>query len=98
VLLASREDEYVSYSSARLEKDPQSSGSGEQTKSYLVMLEALQAKLAQTNFIRIRVQFSKSETTFNSFIGRTAHIQLLTDRESIRMFVSVLGGLFATNK
>jgi hypothetical protein len=58
--MASREDEYVSYSSARLEKDPQCSGNSQQSKSYLAMLESLQAKLSHTNLTRIRIQFCKS--------------------------------------
>lgn len=84
ILLASPEDKYVPYHSARIElpisveKDPV----GGPLYSAIVN-NILQPIPASTNFSRIDVSFVNNKSTFDNIIGRAAHICFLDSPQYI---------------
>lgn len=58
------------------------------------MIHNILGSIKPDKIARLEVKFDLKEKDFNSIIGRTAHIQILSDKPTIRMLVCYLMDVF----
>mmetsp|Transcript_7818 Transcript_7818/g.24319 ORF Transcript_7818/g.24319 Transcript_7818/m.24319 type:complete len:777 (-) Transcript_7818:77-2407(-) len=94
VLVASFQDQYAPYESARIEMSPAAETDPTLGPAYAKMLRSLLDPLKPEQVIRLNVDFHIPETNLDTVIGRTAHIQFIECQTLMRMVVHTHGFLF----
>ena len=61
---------------------------------YNKMINNIFRKVDEQKIVRIDVDFKNMEKDFNSMIGRTAHIQLLSDPQALKAFLMLISDVF----
>lgn len=90
-LLASHQDRYAPFNSARIELVTGNMVDRRKASTYQAMVSAMLAKIddQRTEMRRIDVTFVSKKKFIDTLIGRQAHIQFLTDTNYIRMLLSL---------
>ncbi len=85
-LLSSHQDNYSPYGSSRIELSNNSSQNDKKTENYRKMAYNILSKISNNTLKRVDVNFVIQEKNFDSFIGRTAHIQFLENTDFMKIF------------
>lgn len=93
VLFGSRQDQYVPYHSSRIEL-PDETNEGSTAMMNREIVRNLSTRLPAERLVRVDVTYDLQKNDFNAMIGRTAHIQILSDKQSTRMLMCLLMELF----
>eukprot|EP01102_Stenamoeba_stenopodia_P001605 TRINITY_DN11436_c0_g1_i1.p1 TRINITY_DN11436_c0_g1~~TRINITY_DN11436_c0_g1_i1.p1 ORF type:complete len:771 (-),score=158.33 TRINITY_DN11436_c0_g1_i1:65-2377(-) len=97
VLLASEQDYYVPFCSARIELPQDTALAGKLGVIYSTMRDNLLASLANVNVVKFDIHFGPTTinmSKFDTITGRGAHIAMLDDERFVRMFVGVYHNFF----
>ena len=87
LLFSSYQDYYVPYESARIEYGSWSGDSKGMGKRLKKMVDNILNKIhASTTFVRIDCNYNLPESTFNKYIGQTAHLMILESFKMQTMF------------
>ena len=96
--VASSQDEYVAYESARVEKDAVilTEQLKDKLKTGIIceMVDNLLCEIEANEVTRVDVVFNIEEKNLDSFLGRTGHIKFLSDPYFIKQFCINLEHLF----
>jgi hypothetical protein len=86
-LLSSHQDNYSPYESSRVQlNNSMISQKDKKTENYKNMVYNILSKITNNNLKRVDVNFVIQEKNFDSFIGRTAHIQFLENTDFMKTF------------
>ena len=85
-LLSSHQDNYSPYGSSRIELSNNYSQNDKKTENYRKMAYNILSKISNNTLKRVDVNFVIQEKNFDSFIGRTAHIQFLENTDFMKIF------------
>ena len=89
-LLSSHQDNYSPYESSRIQLNNNTLQNNKNAKNYRDMAYNIIYKLTNNTLKRIDVNFVIQEKNFDSFIGRTAHIQFLENTDFMKiMFYNI---------
>lgn len=89
LLLASMQDKYVPFHSARIELHAEAMNESKKGLLYRNMVHNLLGPLKSNTLKRFNIVFANKANNFDSFIGRTAHIYFLDQVQYIAMLCSV---------
>ncbi len=93
-LLSSHQDNYSPYESSRIQFNSNSLGNDKKSENYKCMALNILSKLTNISLKRIDVNFLIQEKNFDTFIGRTAHIQFLENTDFMKIFFYNIEDLF----
>ena len=97
--VASSQDEYAPYCSARAQKNSSSLSkelrNKQQKQIICEMVDNMLSSISASQISRIDVIFNIDKSNFDSFIGRTGHIKFLCDKQFIKHFVIGLDHLLS---
>lgn len=79
ILISSPQDNYSPYDSSRMQISKVNSSSKSSAEIYVGMVENLTNKMAHHKVRRVDVCFKFPKSSLDTFIGRAAHIALITD-------------------
>merc|ERR1712113_915882 len=94
VLVASSQDQYAPYESARIEMCSSAESDPKFGPFYRRMLQSLLSRLSPDRVLRLDVHFHIPETSLDTMIGRAAHIEFIENEPLMRMLVHTHGFLF----
>ena len=93
-LLSSHQDNYSPYESSRIQFNSNSLGNDKKSENYKFMALNILRKLTNISLKRIDVNFLIQEKNFDTFIGRTAHIQFLENTDFMKILFYNMEDLF----
>jgi hypothetical protein len=93
-LLSSHQDNYSPYESSRIQFNSNSLGNDKKSENYKCMALNILSKLTNISLKRIDVNFLIQEKNFDTFIGRTAHIQFLENTDFMKILFYNMEDLF----
>ena len=93
-LLSSHQDNYSPYESSRIQFNNSSLGNDKKSENYKRMALNILSKLTNISLKRIDVNFLIQEKNFDTFIGRTAHIQFLENTDFMKILFYNIEDLF----
>jgi len=93
-LLSSHQDNYSPYESSRIQFNNNSLGNDKKSENYKCMALNILSKLTNISLKRIDVNFLIQEKNFDTFIGRTAHIQFLENTDFMKILFYNIEDLF----
>ena len=93
-LLSSHQDNYSPYESSRIQLNNNSLGNDKKSENYKNMALNILSKLTDVTLKRIDVNFLIQEKNFDTFIGRTAHIQFLENTDFMKILFYNIEDLF----
>ena len=93
-LLSSHQDNYSPYESSRIQFNNNSLGNDKKSENYKSMALNILSKLTNISLKRIDVNFLIQEKNFDTFIGRTAHIQFLENTDFMKILFYNIEDLF----
>ena len=93
-LLSSHQDNYSPYESSRIQFNSSSLSNDKKSENYKNMACNILSKITNTTLKRIHVNFVIQEKNFDSFIGRTAHIQFLENTDFMKIMFYHIEDLF----
>ena len=94
LLLASRQDYYAPYESARIEMCPDAMSDKKNGVLYQNMAKTLTSKIQGGRLHRMDVEFVIKERSLNSLIGRAAHIMFVDNHSLAKSVLLKFYGLF----
>jgi hypothetical protein len=94
VLLASRQDKYAPFESARLEMADGAMKDSPAGQLYTEMLQNVLGPLEPERIIRFDIDFDISEVGLDSVLGRAAHIHVIESQELMKMLTHMYPCLF----
>jgi len=94
VLLASHQDQYAPFESARLEMADGAKKDSPSGRLYSEMLQNILGPLEPDRIIRFDIDFGITEVSLDSFIGRAAHIHFIESQELMKMLTHMYPFLF----
>ena len=93
-LLSSHQDNYSPYESSRIQLNNNSLGNDKKSENYKNMALNILSKLTDVTLKRVDVNFLIQEKNFDTFIGRTAHIQFLENTDFMKILFYNIEDLF----
>ena len=93
-LLSSHQDNYSPYESSRIQFNSNTLGNDKKAENYKCMALNILSKLTNISLKRIDVNFLIQEKNFDTFIGRTAHIQFLENADFMKILFYNIEDLF----
>ena len=93
-LLSSHQDNYSPYESSRIQFNSSSLSNDKKSENYKNMACNILSKITNNTLKRIDVNFVIQEKNFDSFIGRTAHIQFLENTDFMKIMFYHIEDLF----
>ena len=93
-LLSSHQDNYSPYESSRIEISNNSNQKDIKTENYRNMAFNILSKITNNTLKRVDVNFVIQEKNFDTFIGRTAHIQFLENTDFMKIMFYNIEDLF----
>ena len=93
-LLSSHQDNYSPYESSRIQFNSSSLSNDKKSENYKNMACNILSKITNNTLKRIDVNFVIQEKNFDSFIGRTAHIQFLENTDFMKIMFYNIEDLF----
>ena len=93
-LLSSHQDNYSPYESSRIQFNNNSLGNDKKSENYKNMALNILSKLTDVSLKRVDVNFLIQEKNFDTFIGRTAHIQFLENTDFMKILFYNIEDLF----
>ena len=93
-LLSSHQDNYSPYESSRIQLNNNSLGNDKKSENYKNMALNILSKLTDVALKRVDVNFLIQEKNFDTFIGRTAHIQFLENTDFMKILFYNIEDLF----
>jgi len=94
-LVSSYQDKYSPFESARIEIGPEAMKETQKAKVYTEMAENILNKLSIDKVHRIDVNYLIKGQSFDSWIGRSAHIEMLENDAMMQMLVYACAQFFA---
>lgn len=85
VLVASHQDHYAPFESARVEVSPRAVTDPVRGRAYVEMATRILESVSPAQVCRLDVSFKVVQKTLNSFIGRKAHIEFLENEGFLRV-------------
>ena len=93
-LLSSHQDNYSPYESSRIQFNSSSLSNDKKSQNYKCMALNILSKLSNNTLKRVDVNFVIQEKNFDTFIGRTAHIQFLENTDFMKIMFYNIEDLF----
>ena len=93
-LLSSHQDNYSPYESSRIQLNNNTLKNNKNAENYRDMAYNILSKLTNNTLKRIDVNFVIQEKNFDTFIGRTAHIQFLENTDFMKIMLYNIDDLF----
>ena len=93
-LLSSHQDNYSPYESSRIQFNSSSLSNDKKSENYKNMACNILSKITNNTLRRIDVNFVIQEKNFDTFIGRTAHIQFLENTDFMKIMFYNIEDLF----
>jgi hypothetical protein len=93
-LLSSHQDNYSPYESSRIQFNSNSLSNDKKSENYKCMAFNILSKLTNNTLKRVDVNFVIQEKNFDTFIGRTAHIQFLENTDFMKIMFYNIEDLF----
>ena len=93
-LLSSHQDNYSPYESSRIQFNSTSLSNDKKSENYKNMACNILSKITNNTLRRIDVNFVIQEKNFDTFIGRTAHIQFLENTDFMKIMFYNIEDLF----
>ena len=93
-LLSSHQDNYSPYESSRIQFNSSSLSNDKKSENYKNMACNILSKITNNTLKRIDVNFVIQDKNFDSFIGRTAHIQFLENTDFMKIMFYNIEDLF----
>ena len=93
-LLSSHQDNYSPYESSRIQFNSSTLSNDKKADNYKCMACNILSKLTNNTLKRIDVNFVIQEKNFDTFIGRTAHIQFLENTDFMKIMFYNIEDLF----
>lgn len=94
VLLASRQDQYAPFESARLEMADGAVKDSTSGQLYAEMLQNVLGPLEPERIIRFDIDYGISEVGLDSVLGRAAHVNVIESQELMTMLIHMYPCLF----
>ena len=92
--LSSHQDNYSPYESSRIQFNSNSLSNDKKSENYKCMACNILSKLTNNTLKRVDVNFVIQEKNFDTFIGRTAHIQFLENTDFMKIMFYNIEDLF----
>ena len=93
-LLSSHQDNYSPYESSRIQFNSTTLSNDKKSENYKNMACNILSKITNNSLRRIDVNFVIQEKNFDTFIGRTAHIQFLENTDFMKIMFYNIEDLF----
>ena len=93
-LLSSHQDNYSPYESSRIQFNSTTLSNDKKSENYKNMACNILSKITNNTLRRIDVNFVIQEKNFDTFIGRTAHIQFLENTDFMKIMFYNIEDLF----
>ena len=93
-LLSSHQDNYSPYESSRIQFNSSTLSNDKKSENYKNMACNILSKITNNTLRRIDVNFVIQEKNFDTFIGRTAHIQFLENTDFMKIMFYNIEDLF----
>ena len=92
-LLSSHQDNYSPYESSRIQLSDVTLKNDKRADCYRRMAYNILSKITNSNLKRVDINFVIQEKNFDTFIGRTAHIQFLENSDFMKIFFNSIEDL-----